>query len=769
MSGYGSSQYGQSTYGPGHPYANVSGKVMWMVQVDWDRDGVFDDDCEPQTITKMKFKAGRRSRIKSDGSGQESTKLETFWVEILDTGGRYDGFNAGSPIYNYLGAMGMLVRILAVSTTGRGAAEPIFTGVLTNLNYDQRSQRATLSGEGMARWLMDVPVWTECQPWLPGYTWDSYFHDDGSTPFPVNYWKGRPNGVTLRECVRLTLAEAAYPFGGYYGAAVVNGEQPDFFYFDGSSAWSTLEELADGFAARMFVLRDGRIFAMDRLDVTGMNAGEAAPTRAQTSFGVERPNAWENLRNTVKVNVRPHAVQPFKIPYLAEYYREVWSNSGPVAVGPGETVEMDVRYNAEAPSEGSFIDVNSSGYPVNFECWSAADKTGTRMDSAGTGDGEFTIIYEVINGSTYPYGNNQQWTRVKYINHSGGLTAYFFNTKVMLIGIRETGAALTKQVVDAGSVALNGTRALNINSRWVQTANMGAAIAQAYADALSSRVRATPATLLYQWSGELLYQNLLTYDLGTHVQFGAAGGSASLDNFGMSGRWLVVGREMEWMSADGQDARVKLTFEKAADDLIPAVLERVSSASGTAVSSVTVSHQVDEQPGRLLVVLVSLRALQSVSSITYGGVALTKWAEAQYSTGNNPRVEMWYLAGPAVGTANVIVGLSGAEFVEVGVVGFHNANQGVPVGPAKTGSGGAAPASLFPVAGAAGDIFLDGLGYAGADATPGASQTLVAGLTSDGTWKLGASQRAGATVVTMSWTTPGAWAQVAAAVKAASG
>ena len=99
MSQFGTAQYGMATYGTTeHPYTNTPGKIMWLVQVDWDRDGVFGSECEPQTITKVRIRAGRKARIRTDGSGQESPKLETFWIEILDKAQRYDGFNAASPI-----------------------------------------------------------------------------------------------------------------------------------------------------------------------------------------------------------------------------------------------------------------------------------------------------------------------------------------------------------------------------------------------------------------------------------------------------------------------------------------------------------------------------------------------------------------------------------------------------------------------------------------------------------------------------------------------
>jgi len=569
---YGTGVYGVEVYGEGrgHPYAGVAGRLMWLVQVDWDRDGVFGSLVEPQSIRALELVRGRSRRVRADGRGLETPGSERFRVVIQDPAGRYDGFNQAGPLYAHLGGVGQAVRVLLVSSTSREAAGPVFVGTLQQVEYRAQDGLAVLSGEGLSAWLQTGQagsLWTPAQPVWPGEAWDEYFIADGSTPAPVNYWKGRPGGLGLRACAALTLERAGWPFEAFYGQGELGlvSDQPDYFYFDGSSAWDVLQELGDGFAARLLFLRDGRLYVMDRSDLSGLEAGLSAPARAQQAAGLVRVSAVDSLRNTLRVNVRPHSVVPFRVPYPPQAFVEAWSNSGPLALGPGETLEIDVHYAGSKPLQGSFLSVNNGGFPVNFEAWSAADRTGTLMSSDGTGEAEFTLLWEQVNGATVPYGNNQSWTRVRFKNWSATRTAYYFDMKVMLIGIIESGQPVVQQVTDEASAALNGARVLTINSRWVQTAQMGANIAQAYAQMLASREQASPATVTYQWSGEALYQNLMRYDLGTHVNFGTQGGSAAQANFGIWGRWLVVGQSLRWLSADGQDGLVSLTFEKAAD------------------------------------------------------------------------------------------------------------------------------------------------------------------------------------------------------------
>jgi len=556
----------------------------------------------------------------------------------------------------------------------------------------------------------------------------------------------------------------------------VNEEGPEFFYHDGESCWEALVDLADAFAARLLPLRDGRIFIMDRLDVKGMHVGQSSPAGTLPARGLKRPSPYESLRNAILVNTRPHAVAPFKAPYIESYYRVAWSNPGPIKVLPGVTLDIDVRYptGEEKAGIGSFVAGNAAGsiFLAVGVCWSNADKTGTRLDDLGSGQGQFSVLMEFAPieqaGYTYtrPVGNKQSFVRVRFRNTHATLSAYFFDSKVMLIGIRETGSPARTELIDAASVAKNGVRHLEIKSKWIQFSAQAALTAQAYADALSVREKASPATVVYKWSGEDLYQKLLTYDLGVHVNFGTQGGASALENFGMWGRWLIVGQSLRWLAADGQAAEVSLTYEYAG--LSPVLtFERTSvQAGGAMASSITWAHQIDLRADRLLTVGVTLRAFESVASITYGGVALTRHAAVQPGAGDFPRAELWYLIAPVVGTANLVVTLTGGEFAQCVASNFYNVNQVRPVGVAAAASGSGSPISLA-VAGALGGYALDVLGYwnPGADAIQGAGQILLGRASSDGAWKIATSYRAAAASVLMSWNLLSPYAQVSAVIR----
>src|SRR3972149_3113909 len=90
----------------------------------------------------------------------------------------------------------------------------------------------------------------------------------------------------------------------------------------------------------------------------------------------------------------------------------------------------------------------------------------------------------------------------------------------------------------------------------------------------------------------------------------------------------------------------------------------IASSTGTVIaiaSSLTWSHTVTSTGAdRILVVGVSIRngSSQTVSSVTYNGVAFPPVLGGVATNGTVLRNELWYLLNPATGTNNVVVTLS---------------------------------------------------------------------------------------------------------------
>lgn len=94
---------------------------------------------------------------------------------------------------------------------------------------------------------------------------------------------------------------------------------------------------------------------------------------------------------------------------------------------------------------------------------------------------------------------------------------------------------------------------------------------------------------------------------------------------------------------------------------------------------------------RLLVVQVSTEQDQTITGITYNGVALTHQI-TETDAGNNLRTEQWTLVAPALGTHDVIVSLSGIAYISAGAECVVGVDQSTPVGSNSNDSG----ASLTP-------------------------------------------------------------------------
>ena len=208
---------------------------------------------------------------------------------------------------------------------------------------------------------------------------------------------------------------------------------------------------------------------------------------------------------------------------------------------------------------------------------------------------------------------------------------------------------------------------------------------------------------------------------------------------------------------------------------LPAFVAEAAIVSGTVTTptpattaSLTFSHAVTAGPNRALVVVTAHRdGNLNVTAITYGGVALTQ-AIQQNGNANNNEVNIWYLLNPTVGSANVVVTLSGSARVAAGAINLTGVHQTTPVGTAA----GAAATSAAPsvtVGGAVNELVIGAVsanGDAVSVASAGGQSSIVntGSGTAVGDIRLAAASKAGAASVTVSWTLGASKAWGAAAV-----
>ena len=177
-----------------------------------------------------------------------------------------------------------------------------------------------------------------------------------------------------------------------------------------------------------------------------------------------------------------------------------------------------------------------------------------------------------------------------------------------------------------------------------------------------------------------------------------------------------------------------------------------SCVTATNVATRTWSHPVSSGNNRILIVGIALADnSQTVSSITYGGVALTRITT---SVARNT-VDLWRLVAPTVGTANIVANWTGNKDMAGWSGTFTNVDQTNPIGNSQIANGNNGTPTVT-VSAASGDLVVDMLSANGdaGTVTIGGGQTLIcSGQTGTGTGDCRgfSSYEAGAASVTMSW------------------
>lgn len=168
-------------------------------------------------------------------------------------------------------------------------------------------------------------------------------------------------------------------------------------------------------------------------------------------------------------------------------------------------------------------------------------------------------------------------------------------------------------------------------------------------------------------------------------------------------------------------------------------------------TTLTFPHTSDGNP---LYVAVTNRNPVTTMTVTYGGVALTQLGSTL--TANNNQARWWFLAAPAVGTANVVVVVSGTLNFITGVARNVSGVDRDGIYRNLTSAEATSTTPSITIGSAVGDLVLD---FVSGDAdsqvhTAGAGQTtdVAQNGATDSGQKVAASQKAGAASVTMSWT-----------------
>lgn len=198
----------------------------------------------------------------------------------------------------------------------------------------------------------------------------------------------------------------------------------------------------------------------------------------------------------------------------------------------------------------------------------------------------------------------------------------------------------------------------------------------------------------------------------------------------------------------------------------------VAGSSNTGTSWSALSHTAAGSD-RAVFVCVSCSSQSDVTSVTYGGVSMTKVDSIKNIDFNGHHAAMWKLSAPATGSQAVVIGFSAAVAATAAAISFtgcHQTTSSLTGTPAKAAGSSTSPS--ISVSSASGEVVLDVLSFIDRTATGGAGQDVLwnsAGVPADGRPGGAGSTEAGASSVTMSWSlnTSGHWAMVGVSIKPA--
>lgn len=180
---------------------------------------------------------------------------------------------------------------------------------------------------------------------------------------------------------------------------------------------------------------------------------------------------------------------------------------------------------------------------------------------------------------------------------------------------------------------------------------------------------------------------------------------------------------------------------------------------------------------RIVVVGVSINANTAVSSVTYGGLPLTKIVA--YESGNAVRASLWYLINPPTGLQTVRVNMSATARFVAGAHSYTGVNQQIPLGTPAVSRGTSMTSASLNVLSNTNEIVVDVFVRRG-DLT---SNPITAGSGQTSRWNTrttvnnnssgvtgGGSSKVGALSTTMSWSWPSkrAWAIAGVSLKPSS-
>lgn len=375
-------KYSTFKYGDGTDYGSSAvsqnGIVTWILQVDWDDDGVFDGTSEAgRMVEAPRIKRGRELYLAESGSGFEHMRPGSCVIVLDNYDRRYDSRYASSPLYpNVAPGRKMLLR---VRDNENDVSYTIFTGIVDDI----------------------VPVYGEDKVELRCVDYLQLLNDTDLTATSARIL------TTITGGLGALLDDVNYPGG----RGLDTDTQPVIAFGPvDENAGQVAAQLADAALGTFFVDKEGlaRFYARSHSGHT-----EHDLDQAQLKAEIKISQPWESVYNSVQVMARNQVRQPISI---------IYTLTNPLAISSGNNVTVRPRYNSSSDVQISSVAGNTaidgSGSSITITVVSSvlshsggtvelsADDTGyvTELEISGLSFDESPEEFSETSGDEVKYG-----------------------------------------------------------------------------------------------------------------------------------------------------------------------------------------------------------------------------------------------------------------------------------------------------------------------------------------------------------------------------
>lgn len=328
--------------------------LAYRLNIDWDGDGVVDEDSEAFWMLRYAVDRGRETIIEPSGGGFTPQEIGKLYITLDNTDGRYDPWNASSPLYPNIKPGKLLKFKVNYMSSSDYTSYDLFTGFVSDIQMNGRRDTVNIVAEDMWRLFSEGTYFK--RSWRPYYAYRAV--DYVLTNLGYSY------GTTI------STDDTAVGFSRYAWA-------------DNLSHKKEIENITNATLGRAYITGDG-IFHYKALTTT--DAVELTITDDEVLKDIYVPVPWANTRDKIvlKVNELQSGIS-------VNSTKGILSNNSPIKVNPSATEERFINYSLTTTDEmvnGSIFGIwEKLGWSAN----DAASSTGASMA------GSFSVVPTYLN------------------------------------------------------------------------------------------------------------------------------------------------------------------------------------------------------------------------------------------------------------------------------------------------------------------------------------------------------------------------------------